>query len=77
MLISNVTDAVLEEVKAWQSRPLASVYPILYFDALFLKARFPQLGRAVDFREFWQDCLKTMRLGQAMAWLDGEGVVVP
>lgn len=39
MLISNVTDAVLDEVKAWQSRPLASVYPILYFDALFIKSR--------------------------------------
>jgi putative transposase len=33
-LISNVTDAVLDEVRTWQARPLASVYPILYFDAL-------------------------------------------
>lgn len=32
--ISNITDAVLEEVKAWQSRPLDPVYPILYLDAL-------------------------------------------
>jgi transposase-like protein len=38
-LISNVTHAVLDEVKAWQSRPLASVYPILYFDAIFVKSR--------------------------------------
>jgi len=38
-LISNITDAVLDEVRAWQSRPLASVYPILYFDALFVKSR--------------------------------------
>ncbi|WP_026611676.1 IS256 family transposase [Methylocaldum szegediense] len=38
-LISNVTESVLEEVKAWQSRPLASVYPILYFDALIVKSR--------------------------------------
>ena len=38
-LISNVTDAVLDEVRTWQSRPLASVYPILYFDALFVKSR--------------------------------------
>src|SRR5215471_4697605 len=30
-LISNVTDAVLDEVRTWQARPLASVYPILYF----------------------------------------------
>jgi putative transposase len=38
-LISNVTDAVLEEVKAWQSRPLDRVYPIIYFDALVVKIR--------------------------------------
>jgi putative transposase len=38
-LISHITDAVLDEVRAWQSRPLASVYPILYFDALFVKSR--------------------------------------
>jgi putative transposase len=38
-LISNITDAVLDEVRTWQARPLASVYPILYFDALFVKAR--------------------------------------
>lgn len=38
-LISNVTNAVMEDVRAWQSRPLSSVYPILYFDALFVKSR--------------------------------------
>ena len=38
-LISVVTDAVLEEVRQWRSRPLASVYPILYLDALFVKVR--------------------------------------
>jgi len=38
-LISNVTDAVHDEVRAWQSRPLAAVYPILYFDALYVKSR--------------------------------------
>ena len=38
-LISNVTDAVAEEVKAWQSRPLEAVYPILYLDALHVKMR--------------------------------------
>ena len=38
-LISNVTNAVLDEVKAWQSRPLGTVYPILYFDAMFVKSR--------------------------------------
>ena len=38
-LISNVTDAVLEDVKAWQGRPLDPVYPILYLDAIFIKQR--------------------------------------
>ena len=38
-LISNVTNGVLEEVRAWQARPLSAVYPILYFDALFVKSR--------------------------------------
>jgi putative transposase len=38
-LISEVTDAVLEEVKAWQTRPLEPLYPILYLDALMVKMR--------------------------------------
>ena len=33
-LISDVTDAVSEEVRAWQSRPLDAVYPVVYMDAL-------------------------------------------
>jgi putative transposase len=37
--IANITDAVLEEVKAWQSRPLEAVYPIVYFDALVVKVK--------------------------------------
>ena len=38
-LISQVTDAVMDEVKAWQNRPLDRVYPILYLDALHVKIR--------------------------------------
>jgi putative transposase len=38
-LISNVTDAVLEDVKTWQGRPLDAVYPIVYLDAIHLKLR--------------------------------------
>jgi putative transposase len=38
-LISNVTDAVIEEVRAWQARPLDAVYPIVYLDALMVKMR--------------------------------------
>ena len=38
-LISEVTDSILEEVKAWQDRPLESLYPIVYLDALMVKMR--------------------------------------
>jgi putative transposase len=38
-LISNVTEAVIEEVKAWQSRLLEPIYPIVYLDALMVKMR--------------------------------------
>lgn len=38
-LISEVTEAVMEDVKAWQSRPLEALYPIVYLDALFVKMR--------------------------------------
>jgi putative transposase len=38
-LISTVTDAVMEEVKHWQSRPLDAVYPVLYLDCLHVKVR--------------------------------------
>jgi putative transposase len=37
--ISQVTNAVMEEVKAWQSRPLDSVYPVVYLDALVVRSR--------------------------------------
>lgn len=38
-LISSVTDAVMEEVRAWQNRPLDALYPILYLDAIQVKVR--------------------------------------
>jgi len=38
-LISNVTNAVMDEVRAWQARSLDPVYPIVYFDALMGKVR--------------------------------------
>ena len=38
-LISRVTDSVVEELKAWQQRPLDAVYPIVYLDALVVKVR--------------------------------------
>ena len=38
-LISTVTDAVVDEVKAWQARPLDPVYPIVYLDCIHVKVR--------------------------------------
>ena len=38
-VIAQVTDAVLDEVRAWQERPLEAVYPVIWLDGLVLKAR--------------------------------------
>lgn len=38
-LISTITDAVLEEVAAWQQRPLDPAYPLVFFDAIRVKIR--------------------------------------
>jgi putative transposase len=57
-LISRVTDAVVDDVREWQQRPLDDVYPVLFLDALVLKIReggtvqrracYLALGVAVD-----------------------------
>ena len=38
-LISQVTDSVLDELRAWQNRPLDSIYPILWLDGIQVKVR--------------------------------------
>src|ERR1700751_4904242 len=38
-LISKVTDAILDEVREWQSRPLETIYPVVFLDALRVKIR--------------------------------------
>ncbi|WP_425362497.1 IS256 family transposase [Candidatus Tisiphia endosymbiont of Hybos culiciformis] len=38
-LISQITDDVMDDVKAWQSRPLEEIYPIVFFDCLVVKVR--------------------------------------
>lgn len=45
-LISTVTDGVMEEVRAWQTRPLDELYPVVYLDALQVKVR--QDGRVIN-----------------------------
>jgi putative transposase len=57
-LISRVTDAVMEDVRAWQQRPLDDVYPVVFLDCMVLKIReggsvqrracYLALGVAVD-----------------------------
>lgn len=38
-LISTVTDKIIDDVEAWQNRPLDDIYPIVYFDCIFVKTR--------------------------------------
>lgn len=38
-LISQATEGIMEEVKAWQNRPLDSVYPIIFLDCIVVKSR--------------------------------------
>ena len=38
-LISQVTDAVMDDARAWQQRPLDDVYPVLFLDAFVVKIR--------------------------------------
>ena len=49
-LISAVTDAVLDEVAAWQARPLEPVYPLVFFDALRANSFIGIPERAVKMR---------------------------
>ena len=44
-LISNITDAVMDDAKEWQNRPLEEVYTILWLDASFFKVR--ENGRVI------------------------------
>jgi transposase-like protein len=48
--ISTVTDAVMAEVGAWQTRPLELMYPVVFFDALRVKIQVDALMRnkAID-----------------------------
>ena len=45
-LISTVTDAVMDDVKQWQSRPLDAVYPVLYLDCIHVKVREHELAQS-------------------------------
>jgi putative transposase len=51
-LISSVTDAVMDEAKAWQSRPLDALYPIVYLDCIHVKSetRVPSKSKPCTWR---------------------------
>jgi putative transposase len=65
-LIRRVTDAVLDEVREWQNRPLDPVYPVVFLDALRVKIRDEGLVKN-----------EALYVGPALnpagegAWLDG------
>ena len=63
-LISRVTDAVMEDARAWQSRPLEDVYPVVFLDCMVLKIRE---GGSVQRRA----CYLAMAIG-----MDGEREVL-
>jgi hypothetical protein len=44
-LISAVTDSILEETAAWQGRPLEPVYPLIFYDALWVEVRDERIVR--------------------------------
>ncbi len=46
-LVSRVTDAVLDDARAWQARPLDAVYPIVFLDGLVVKVRDGESRRVV------------------------------
>ncbi len=46
-VISQITDDVIDDVKAWQNLPLDSIYPIVYFDCIVVKIRQDRPTRTV------------------------------
>jgi len=59
-LISTVTDAVLDEVTAWQARPLEPMYPVVFFDALRVTIRDEARVRSKPSISRWR-CCRTVR----------------
>jgi transposase-like protein len=53
-LIAQVTDAVLDEARAWQSRPLESIYPIVWLDGIVVKVQQnKQVIHSATWRQPW------------------------
>jgi len=45
--------------------------------SLHLRSRFAELGRGVEWKQFWSLCLQTMSLSETMGWLARMGVSIP
>jgi len=45
--ISNITDAIIDKAKEWQSRPLEAIYPIIFMDATVLKVRVDRIVKNI------------------------------
>jgi Transposase, Mutator family len=60
-LISQVTDSVIEEVRAWQNRPLEPIYLIVYLDALLVKMRRGAGGKPGRIRRNRSDAGRNQR----------------
>ena len=68
-LISKVTDAVLERVVEWQSRPLDELYPIVYLDCIVLKIRQDKrvINKSIYLR--WASIWRATKSSWACGWL--------
>jgi putative transposase len=65
--ISSVTEAVMAEVTAWQSRPLEPMYPVVFFDALRVKIKEDAVVRNKAIYLAWACC----PMAAATSWACG------
>ncbi|MGI8336941.1 IS256 family transposase [Actinomadura scrupuli] len=72
-LISRVTDKVVEELEAWRSRPLASVYPVVLIDAIYVKIREGQVANRPIYVALGIDCHGERDVLGMWAGTGGEG----
>jgi hypothetical protein len=70
-LVGTVTDSVHKEVTAWQSRPLETVYPVVFFDALRVTAHLLLGGKREEMRAVAREAIlqgAAIGLTAALAW---------
>src|SRR5579875_898947 len=75
-LISRATEAVLEELREWQNRPLERVYPVVFLDALQVKVRDEGLVRLKGSTWRWGSRRRARRRFWALGGADGGGEVL-